>query len=90
MDPALLQRGERVPRSPGRLRAALRYVRRTPALRIPLAMMVVAGIVSFNFQVLLPLLAAQTWHGTAATYATLTAAMGVGSVLGRSPRAPRT
>jgi MFS family permease len=57
-------------------------VRRTPALRIPLAMMVVAGIVSFNFQVLLPLLAAETWHGTAATYATLTAAMGVGSVLG--------
>ena len=34
------------------------------------------------FQVLLPLLASQTWHGTAATYATLTAAMGIGSVLG--------
>jgi MFS family permease len=82
MHPALLQRAERVPRSPGQLRAALAYVRRTPGLRIPLAMMVVAGIVSFNFQVLLPLLAAQTWHGTAATYATLTAAMGVGSVLG--------
>jgi MFS family permease len=45
-------------------------------------MMVVVGTVSFNFQVLLPLLASQTWHGTAATYATLTAAMGVGSVLG--------
>ena len=82
MDPALLQRTDVVPRARGQLRAALAYVRRTPALRIPLAMMVVAGIVSFNFQVLLPLLAAQTWHGTAATYATLTAAMGVGSVLG--------
>ena len=82
MDPALLQRAERVPRAPGQLRAALAYVRRTPALRIPLVMMVVAGIVSFNFQVLLPLLAAETWHGTAATYALLTAAMGVGSVLG--------
>jgi MFS family permease len=82
MDPALLQRGERAPRSPGQLRAALAYVRATPALRIPLAMMVVAGTVTFNFQVLLPLLAADTWHGTAATYATLTAAMGVGSVLG--------
>jgi MFS family permease len=45
-------------------------------------MMVVAGVVSFNFQVLLPLLAADTWNGTAATCATLTAAMGVGSVLG--------
>jgi MFS family permease len=32
--------------------------------------------------VLLPLLASFTWHGTAATYALLTAAMGVGSVAG--------
>jgi MFS family permease len=82
MDPALLQRTDVVPRARGQLRAALAYVRRTPTLRIPLAMMVVAGIVSFNFQVLLPLLAAETWNGSAATYATLTAAMGVGSVLG--------
>jgi MFS family permease len=82
MDPAQLQPAERVPRERGQLRAALAYVRRTPAVRIPLAMMVLAGIVSFNFQVLLPLLAAETWDGTAATYATLTAAMGVGSVLG--------
>ena len=37
---------------------------------------------SFNFQVLLPLLAEFTWHGTATTYALLTAAMGVGSVGG--------
>jgi len=82
MNPALLQRPERVPRARGQLRQGLAYARRTPGLRIPLVMMVVAGIVSFNFQVLLPLLAAQTWHGTAATYAALTAAMGVGSVLG--------
>jgi MFS family permease len=82
MNPALLQRAARVPRARGQLRQALAYVRRTPSLRIPLVMMVLAGIVSFNFQVLLPLLAAQTWHGTAATYATLTAAMGVGSVMG--------
>ena len=49
---------------------------------MPLAMMVVIGTLSFNFQVLLPLLASQTWEGTAATYATLTAVMGVGSVFG--------
>jgi MFS family permease len=82
MNPAALLRPDRAPRARGQLRAAIRYVWRTPALRIPLAMMVVVGTVSFNFQVLLPLLASQTWHGTAATYATLTAAMGVGSVLG--------
>ena len=82
MDPGLLERGARAGREPGQLRSALAYVRRTPELRIPLAMMVLVGTVSFNFQVLLPLLAAQTWHGTAATYAALTASMGVGSVLG--------
>jgi len=39
-------------------------------------------MLSFNFQVLLPLLAKFTWHGTATTYAALTAAMGVGSIAG--------
>jgi len=69
-------------REPGQLRSALRYVRETPALRIPLAMMAVVGTLSFNFQVILPLLARFTWHGTASAYAALTAAMGVGSVCG--------
>ena len=45
-------------------------------------MMALVGTISFNFQVLLPLLADFTWHGTAGTYAMLTAAMGVGSVGG--------
>ena len=45
-------------------------------------MMALVGTLSFNFQVLMPLLATQTWHGTAATYALLTAAMAVGSVAG--------
>ncbi|HYI18123.1 MAG TPA: MFS transporter [Solirubrobacteraceae bacterium] len=82
MDPRTLQHPERVPRAPGQLRAALAYVRGTPALRVPLAMMVVVGTISFNFQVLLPLLASETWEGTATTYAALTAVMGAGSVLG--------
>ncbi len=67
---------------PARCAVALRYVARTPELLIPLAMMALVGTISFNFQVLLPLLADFTWHGTAATYAMLTAAMGVGSVGG--------
>jgi MFS family permease len=45
-------------------------------------MMALVGTISFNFQVLLPLLADFTWHGTATTYAMLTAAMGIGSVGG--------
>jgi MFS family permease len=66
----------------GELRSALRYVRGTPELLIPLLMMALVGTISFNFQVLLPLLADFTWNGTATTYALLTASMGVGSVAG--------
>ena len=58
------------------------HVRRAPGLWIPLAMMALVGTLSFNFQVLMPLLATQTWHGTALTYALLTAAMAAGSVVG--------
>ncbi|MEA2168781.1 MAG: hypothetical protein QOF76_2081, partial [Solirubrobacteraceae bacterium] len=74
--------GRRTAPAKGQVREALREVLARPDLRIPLAMMVVIGTLSFNFQVLLPLLAKFTWHGTAASYALLTGAMGVGSVLG--------
>jgi MFS family permease len=69
-------------RGPGQLRQALSYVARTPELYIPLAMMAVLGTLSYNFQVLLPLLASFTWHGTASTYTALAVAMGVGSIAG--------
>jgi MFS family permease len=82
MDPEALQDAPRADRGRGQVRSALRHVAATPALWIPLAMMALVGTLAFNFQVLLPLLARFTWEGTAATYAALTAAMGVGSVLG--------
>ena len=82
MDPRALDTPEPAPRRRGDLRSGLAYVRRTPALLIPLAMMALVGTLSYNFQILLPLLADFTWHGTATTYALLTTAMGVGSVLG--------
>ena len=49
----------RVQRARGELRAALRHVRAQPALWIPLAMMALVGTLSFNFQVLMPLLASR-------------------------------
>jgi MFS family permease len=82
MDPAQLTASAPVRRAHGELRAALRHVHASPALWIPLAMMALVGTLSFNFQVLMPLLASETWHGTATTYALLTAAMAVGSVAG--------
>jgi MFS family permease len=82
MDVSELRPSVPAQRAPRELRAGLRYVSSTPGLWIPLGMMVLVGTLTFNFQVLLPLLASQTWHGTASTYALLTAAMAVGSVIG--------
>jgi MFS family permease len=82
MEPDGLYRDARAPRAAGQVRAAVREVLRRPELRIPLGMMIVIGTLAYNFQVLLPLLARFTWHGTASTYALLTSAMGAGSVLG--------
>jgi MFS family permease len=82
MDPSQLVPTARTARAPGQIRMAVAEVRRRPELRIPLAMMVLVGTLSFNFQVLLPLFADFTWHGTAASYALLTSAMGIGAVAG--------
>ena len=82
MDPAALHLSRRAVRARGQIREAAREAWRRPALRVPLLMMVLVGTLSFNFQVLLPLFASTTWHGTALAYALLTSAMGVGSVAG--------
>ncbi|MDP9292828.1 MAG: MFS transporter, partial [Actinomycetota bacterium] len=82
MDPRALQASVVAQRAKGDLRLALAHVRATPALWIPLGAMVLVGTLSFNFQVLMPLLATDTWHGTATTYALMTMAMGIGSVGG--------
>ena len=82
MDRSQLQTAPTAERARGDVRLALRHVRGTSALWIPLGAMVLVGTLSFNFQVLMPLLADKTWHGTAGTYALMTMAMGVGSVGG--------
>jgi MFS family permease len=82
MDPAELSPAPVAERGRGAVRAALAYVVRTPALAIPLAMMAVVGMLGFNFQVILPLLARFTFDGDASTYTALAVAMGIGSVAG--------
>ena len=82
MDRGALKPSARAGRARGQVREAIREVSSQPALFGPLAMMAVIGTLSFNFQVLLPLFAKFTWHGTASTYALLTTAMGIGSVCG--------
>ena len=69
-------------RAKGQLRAGFAYVRRTPELLIPLLMMAIIGTLSYEFQVILPLVAERTFDGGAGTFSTMTAAMGVGAVVG--------
>jgi MFS family permease len=69
-------------REPGQLREGLRYVRRTPELGVPLVMMALAGALAYEFQVTLPVMARQGLHVGATGYGFMTAAMGVGAVVG--------
>ena len=82
MNPDELETPPVVSRERGALRAALRYVWATPALRVPLLMMALVGTLSFNFLVILPLLASFSFDAPASGYALLMTAMGVGSVVG--------
>ncbi|MET0305561.1 MAG: MFS transporter [Solirubrobacterales bacterium] len=82
MNPAELEAPPPAVRERGAVRAGLRYVRRTPALMVPLALMGLVGTFGLNFQVILPLLARFSFEGGASTYAALVAAMGIGSVVG--------
>lgn len=82
LDVAALTPSIPAPRAPGQLREGLAYVRRTPALAVPLLMMALIGCLAYEFQVVLPVVAQQTFGGDASTYGFLTAAMGAGAVVG--------
>jgi MFS family permease len=69
-------------REPGQLREGLRYVRRTPELGVPLAMMALVGCLAYEFQVTLPVMAREGLHVGATGFGFMTAAMGVGAVVG--------
>jgi MFS family permease len=64
------------------IRDALHYVRRHEQLRLPLLMMAGVGLLSFNFGVVLPLLARGTFHGNGGTYGLLSTMLSIGSVAG--------
>ena len=73
---------EPVPKRKGQLREGLRYAWSTPALRLVLVLTAVIGTLAFNFQVVLPLLAKETFTGGAETLGVLYAFMSIGSVIG--------
>jgi predicted MFS family arabinose efflux permease len=88
--PDQLRPADRAAKGAGQLRAAFSVVRRETAIRVPLTSMAVIGLLSFNFTVVLPALARFTFHGTAATYALLANALGLGALAGALVTGMRT
>lgn len=82
LDRAALRPSPPAGRAPGQLREGLRYVRDNHELAVPLLMMALVGTFAYEFQVTLPVMARQGLHAGAAAYGFMTAAMGVGAVVG--------
>jgi MFS family permease len=82
MDVAKLSPSVPAKRQRGQLMEGLRYVRSEVGLAVPLLMMAIVGCLTYEFQVTLPVVADRAFHGGARTYGFMTAAMGVGAILG--------
>ncbi|HSZ39887.1 MAG TPA: MFS transporter [Trebonia sp.] len=66
----------------GGVREGLRYAAGRQQLWLPLVMMALVGLLSFNFSVIMPVLASDTFHGSGGTYGLLSTMLSIGSVAG--------
>ena len=82
MDRAQLNPSPPTARSRGQLREGFRYVAHAPQLGAPLLMMALVGMLAYEFQVTLPVFAKHVFDGGAETFGVMTAAMGIGAVVG--------
>ncbi len=82
MNRSELRPSEQVERGKGQVREGLRYVRSVPVLKTLLTMMAVIGTLQYNFAVLLPVLAKETFSGDAGTFGLIGAAVGIGMFAG--------
>lgn len=77
---------ERSPQRRGSLVASigegLRYARRTKTVTVVLTMLLLISLLAINFNVLLPVLARQTLHGSAELFGFLSAIFGLGAFAG--------
>ncbi len=82
MDTTKLATVKPTPRARGQLREGLRYIGSTPTLAVPLVMMAIAGCLTYEFQVSLPVMADGALRVGATGFGFMTAAMGIGAVVG--------
>jgi MFS family permease len=82
IDQTLLTPAPPAPRGAGQVLEGFRYVSKTPVLRNSLLMMAVVGMLAYEFQVSLPLVAKNTFGGGSTLYGFLNSAMGVGAIVG--------
>jgi MFS family permease len=82
LDTTLLSPVAPLARGRGQLRAGLSYVRRTPGLALPLLMMAGVGCLTYEFQVSLPYMASRGLQAGSSGFGFMTAAMGLGAVVG--------
>ena len=82
MDLSTLSPSVPTERAKGQLREGFRYVAATPKLLYPLIMMALVGMLAYEFQVTLPVVAGRVFHGNSEDYGLLMASMGTGAVIG--------
>jgi MFS family permease len=82
MDRDQLRKSHTVEQKRGQVRDGFRYAMSIPVLRTVLIIMAVVGTLQYNFQVILPVLAKETFAGDATTLGLLGAALGIGMFTG--------
>jgi MFS family permease len=90
MRPAELRPSHPAPRGPGQIRSGLRYVRQVPELWISFITLLIIGLASYNFTVVIPLFVEHGLHGSDTQYTIVYAAFSVGGILGTLAIARRT
>jgi MFS family permease len=89
MRPSELRAAPITPRARGQVREGFRYVHRTADLWIPLVITAIVGTLSYNFQVVIPLLVTRTFGGADATFTVLFSVLSLGSLIGALATARR-
>jgi MFS family permease len=82
MDRSTLSPSVPTERAKGQLLDGFRYVAATPKLLFPLIMMGLVGMLAYEFQVTLPIVAGHVFHGSAEVFGILTGSMGAGAIIG--------